>query len=273
MCVPFYTVDGVRLIFSQSRMAYPCRFFVALTFASLASLTARADCLFSPTGTATVGAVRDGRTLQLADGRTLRLAAIETESSAPTMLERLAAGRAIRFMPVGPKTDRYGRVYAFAATEDQAETLQAQLIKAGAARVSGRVGDLPCAKSLLLLEKIAREAHLGLWADPGSAPLAADNLPAIRAKKGRFVLVEGKVLSAHQSGGTIYLNFGRHWTRDFSVVILRRNKRLFAGAGRDPDRLEGRRVRIRGWVELRRGPVIEAERPEQIEFIDDDGRG
>jgi hypothetical protein len=34
-------------------------------------------------------------------------------------------------------------------------------------------------------------------------------------------------------------------------------------------RLEGRRVRVRGVLEQRRGPVIEADAPEQIEIADE----
>ena len=79
--------------------------------------------------------------------------------------------------------------------------------------------------------------------------------------------MEGKVLSVHASGGTIYLNFGRRWTRDFSVVILRRNERAFAAAGLAPQSLQGRHVLVRGWLEQRRGPVIEADAPEQIELV------
>jgi hypothetical protein len=42
--------------------------------------------------------------------------------------------------------------------------------------------------------------------------------------------------------------------------------RAFAAAGLDPKKLEGARVRVRGWVEERSGPRIEAVRPEQIEI-------
>jgi hypothetical protein len=55
-----------------------------------------------------------------------------------------------------------------------------------------------------------------------------------------------KVLSVHQSGATFYLNFGRRWTKDFSVIILRRNRRKFAAAGIVPRQLQGRRIRVRG---------------------------
>ena len=63
-------------------------------------------------------------------------------------------------------------------------------------------------------------------------------------------------------------NFGRRWTRDFTVTIPKRHRREFAAAGVDPKKLEGHRIRVRGWIEQRGGPVIEAEAPEQIEFAE-----
>jgi hypothetical protein len=98
--------------------------------------------------------------------------------------------------------------------------------------------------------------------------VAAENFARLAAETGHFALVEGKVLSVHQSGATLYLNFGRRWTKDFSVIILRRNRRKFAAAGIVPRQLQGRRIRVRGWIERRGGPLIEADAPEQIEPLD-----
>jgi len=85
---------------------------------------------------------------------------------------------------------------------------------------------------------------------------------------GQFALLEGKVLSVRESGATIYLNFGRRWTRDFTVTILKRHRREFAAAGIDPKGLEGCPIRVRGWVEQRGGPVIDVVAPEQIERVE-----
>ncbi|MGZ5829867.1 MAG: thermonuclease family protein, partial [Xanthobacteraceae bacterium] len=95
-----------------------------------------------------------------------------------------------------------------------------------------------------------------------------DNPAAILAARGRFAIVEGKVLSVRDSGGTVYLNFGRRWTEDFTVTILKRITAKFVAAGIDPKKLEGRRVRVCGYVEERGGPWIEAAMPEQIEIAD-----
>ena len=141
-------------------------------------------------------------------------------------------------------------------------------LAAGEARVAARVGDMACARALLATEKAARAARRGIWANPRFLPVNAGDFARLRAEKGRFALVQGKVLSVHATSGTIYLNLGRRWTRDFSVIILRRRRRSFAAAGIDPMRLRGRTLRVRGFIEMRRGPVIEAEAPEQIELAD-----
>jgi hypothetical protein len=79
------------------------------------------------------------------------------------------------------------------------------------------------------------------------------------------MLVEGKVLSVRENGATIYLNFGRRWTRDFTVTIPKRYQREFAAAGIDPNRLEGHPIRVCVWIEQHNGPVIEAVAPDRIE--------
>ncbi len=128
-----------------------------------------------------------------------------------------------------------------------------------------------CAAELLKRENAARAAKLGLWADPYYDVLDAETPADVLAQKGRFALVEGKVVSVRESGATIYVNFGRRWSEDFTVTVLKRNERNFAAAGLDLSGLAGRRVLVRGFVEARGtagSPWIEAARPEQIETAD-----
>jgi endonuclease YncB( thermonuclease family) len=229
---------------------------------------AQEACKLTMIGNAHVAAVRDGRTLTLDDGRELRLAGIEAGDRSRAALQALAGGRELRLARLGADRDRYGRLVGFAFAGDAPQSLQAILLSQGEARVSGRVGDTACATALLGIERAARLSRHGLWADPNFALLQAENLTRIQAERGHFVLIEGKVLSVHESGATIYVNFGRRWTRDFTVIILKRLRRAFTAAGIEPNRLQGRRIRVRGWIEQRRGPVIEADAPEQIEFAD-----
>ena len=232
------------------------------------SAAGQTSCTLVDIGTATVAGVRDGRTLLLADGRELRLAAIEVTDNSRDALQHLVGGHSVRLEQLGTAADRYGRVVAFVYTEDTEQSVQQAMVARGQARVSGRIGNKSCADVLLGAEKAARKARRGLWADPNFAPLRPEDVTRIGAARGQFALVEGKVLSVRESGATIYLNFGRRWTKDFTVTILKRHRREFAAAGIDPKQLEGRPIRVRGWIEQRNGPVIEADAPEQIELVE-----
>jgi endonuclease YncB( thermonuclease family) len=229
--------------------------------------------------------VLDGRTFVLGDGREIRLAGIEVpplpqspqKSPAPggaaarDALAALLDGAQVTLKQAAPqKTDRYGRVVAHAIVTRNGvdHTVQSDLVAAGYARVSAQVGSRACAMELLRSESMARKAKLGLWASSYYDLLNADNPTEMLAEQGRFALVEGKVLSVRESGATIYVNFGRRWTEDFTVTILKRNERNFTAAGLEPKTLAGRHIRVRGWIEERGGPWIEAARPEQIEFAD-----
>jgi endonuclease YncB( thermonuclease family) len=234
------------------------------------SALAGADCGKADLGSSRVTAVRDGRTLLLSDGPELRLAAIEAAPGAAALLETLAQGKTVHLLgaSTGPAaTDRYGRMPAFVTPEGASQSLQEALLAAGAARVSGRIEDSACAQHLLTLERQARDSRMGLWADPNFAPLRAELGPALAAQWGKFVLVEGRVVSVREVGGTIYVNFGRRWTRDLTLTIPRRLRGEFTAAGLEPKALAGRRVRVRGWLERRGGPIVEATAPEQIEVL------
>jgi endonuclease YncB( thermonuclease family) len=235
-------------------------------------MAAQAECRLTAIGTATVRAVTDNDIL-LEDGRAIRLAGI-VDVSQPDISPSLPPGRTIVLKHLGatPQTDRYGRmVVHIVVTENDSERwLQADLVAAGHARTSPRIGDVTCAKELMAHEDKARAAKLGLWAEPYYVISKAEEPGEVLARRGRFALVEGKVLSVRESGGTIYVNFGRRWSEDFTVTIAKRNERMFSAAGIEPKRLAGRTVRIRGWIEERGGPWVEASRPEQIEVVERD---
>jgi endonuclease YncB( thermonuclease family) len=223
----------------------------------------------------------DGRTFMLDDGREVRLAAVEVpppESSAgaaaKAALDALIGGDDIVLRRADIETDRYGRLvaYAYAVRDGDELFAQGELIASGFARVGDHVGGRGCALELLKSENAARAAKLGLWADSHYDVLDAETPTDVLARRGRFALVEGKVVSVRESGATIYVNFGRRWSEDFTVTVLKRNERNFTAAGLDLKGLTGRRIRVRGFIEARGGtgqsPWIEADYPEQIETAD-----
>lgn len=242
-------------------------------------------CQFEPVGHGLVRTVADGRTIVLEDGREVRLDAIETPLMPPagkespadaaeaarTALAKLLVDRKIELRQRQPELhDRYGRLLAFAYVTGAPTGRSAghEMLAAGFARVAARVGDRACATELLAHERTARDAKLGLWGDPYYSIVPADSTRALLDGRGLFTLAEGKVLSVRESGGTIYMNFGRRGAQALTVTILKRHERIFAAAGVAPNRLENRHVRVRGWVEERNGPRIEASGPEQIEILE-----
>jgi endonuclease YncB( thermonuclease family) len=258
--------------------------FIAAGLMTGSVLDARAQAPVSSCGSddmlaGRVAKVLDGRSFVLDDGREVRLAALEVpaESDAPgarPALEALLAGQTIALRPGETEPDRYGRIvaHAYVADANQPHAQAAQpaahvLLAKGYARMSTNAGSKACAAELLSHERVARDAKIGIWGDPRYAILAAGDLAGLTAKHGRFAVVEGRVVSVRESGGTIYVNFGRRWSQALTVTISKRQERIFAGAGMPLKKLEARRLRVRGWIDLRNGPRIEASRPEQIETI------
>jgi hypothetical protein len=237
-------------------------------------------CKLETIGPGVVTGIVDARTVLLDGGREARLAGIEMAAAGPqartsevmpplvgrnAILRRIGAAGA-----AGAEQDRYGRllVHLFVSEQGSERWIQADLLDRGEARVASRIGDRACARELLARESKAREAKLGVWAEPIYGIMQADEPAKVAAERGRFAIVEGKVLSVRESGNTIFVNFGRRWTEDFVVTIAKRNERGFTAAGLQPARLQGRRVRVRGIVEQRGGPWIEATHPEQIEVLE-----
>ena len=253
----------------------PVAFGLALLAVVAAEAAQAADkpaCKAASFGTARVHTVLDGRTLQLTDGREVRLAAIEAPQSAKAGLETLVAGRDIELLRLGADSDRYGRVVALVSVKPASPeiglTVQAALLAQGQARVTAHIGDSACAAGLLEAERIARAAGLGLWADPHYVIRHAEDPAGILGVRGRFAVIEGKILSVRESGATIYVNFLRRWSEDFTVTVQKRNERNFTAAGLELKKLAGQHVRVRGTIEERGGPWIEAARPEQIEIAE-----
>jgi endonuclease YncB( thermonuclease family) len=214
-----------------------------------------------------VSAIIDASSFTLSDGREIRLAGIDAPGTARSVLADLIAGRTVALHGRNDP-DRYGRLVAFATVSGSETPVQYALLSAGQARFTGLGEDKDCRAALLDREQAARAARLGLWGEAVYSIRRAEAPASILSGKGRFAVVEGRVLSVRESGATIYVNFGRKWSEDFTVTVARRNERAFQDAGLALKSLAGREVRVRGIVEERGGPWIEAMRPEQIEVVE-----
>lgn len=251
----------------MNHVAFIVPFAIAVSTTALAQTT---SCPMTDAGRGSVVAVRDAKTLLLTDGREVRLAGVEIsgDGASQRMIESLALNREVVLKTSGASEDRYARLVAYAFPQQNGPSLQQTLLAAGHARVAARIGGRACAEELLAHERTARRGRLGLWSDANFIPRPAERPDKLLEERGRFTLVEGKVVSVREVGPLIYVNFGRRYTRDFTVTILKRNERTFTAAGIEPKKLEGRRIRVRGTIEQRGGPILEATRPEQIEIAE-----
>jgi endonuclease YncB( thermonuclease family) len=230
-------------------------------------------------------AVIDGDTLTLADGREIRLVGIQAPklplgrsgfktwplaAESKAFLDDLTLGETLELGFGGRRGDRHGRVLAhlfIAGTEvTEGRWVQGEILRAGLARVYSFADNRALIPEMLALEREARAAGRGIWADPFYALRSAEDAGRWL---GGFELVEGRVLAVARVGRNTYLNFAEDWREDFTIAVDSRARRLFEEAGIDLAAYAGKRVRVRGWLKSRNGPMIEASHPEQIEELED----
>jgi len=258
-------------VMTSARRTFRRAWCAGLAALAIAAAPVRAaPCMFEAQGEGHVAEVIDGKSFRLADGREIKLAGIEpagaTRAERAAVLAAILRDKDVTLRAVDDTPDRYGRQSAFVFLADSDTPVQSLLLAQGAALLSTEVSGQHCAAALSAAEAEARAPKKGTWAGTSvikNAESADDILTGI----GRFLLVEGKVLSVRQAGAITYLNFGRRWTRDFAATISRRNMPAVESAGVALKSLENRRIRVRGWVEARPGPRIEVVRAGQIEVL------
>lgn len=229
--------------------------------------------------------VSDGDTLLLDSGLVVRMIGTQAPKlplgregfptwplapDAKAALEEMALGKTVTLGYGGEEVDRYDRALAqvFIETGD-ADPVWAQglMVRNGWARVYSFPDNRKCLDQLYVAEGQARAERLGIWANPYYSVRMADRPAELLQRAGHYELVEGRVLLADRSGSRVYLNFGRLWREDFTVVIEAPAIKIFSEAGLDPMTLDGALIRVRGWVDDRDGPRIEVTHPEQIEVL------
>ena len=224
--------------------------------------------------------ILDGDTLVLDDGREVRLVGIQAPKlplgragfqkwpladEAKAALAQLTAGKGLRVLFGGARADRHGRVLAHLVRRSDDLWIQGEMLGRGWARVYSFPDNRKAVAEMLRIERRARVAKRGIWANPFYAVLSHRRAGA---HIGTFQLVEGRVKRTAVIRRWAYINFGAEWRTDFTISIRRRDLRSFRKAfGKRLKRLEGKKVRVRGWLRLWNGPMIEATHAEQIEVL------
>ena len=254
----------------------------AVGLASAAERGSESVCRFVATHAGTVVAVVDGDTIRLDSGMVVRLAAIEAPKrladtskddpwplAAGRFLGELALGKHVEIARIGG--DRYGRVHGDVRLPD-GRWLQRALIAAGLARVRPLSGENACVEALLADEAGARRAVAGIWGSADYALRAADD-PSLLERSGLYEIVEGRVLSTGRGSRLVFIDFGRDFRRDFTVMVSHAIAQLLNETGRTVESLKGRVVRVRGVIENSGGPAIRLNDPIELELVDEDDVG
>jgi endonuclease YncB( thermonuclease family) len=226
----------------------------------------------------------DGDTAVLEGGLVIRLVGVQAPKlalgrrgfddwplaeSAREALAALVLDAEVALFYGGRRRDRHGRALAHLVRGDRL-WVQRAMLERGMARVYSFADNRALIGALLEVERAARAARRGIWADPFYRVRAPETLAG---DVGSFQLVEGTILAAARVRGRLYLNFGADWREDFTVTVAPGERRAFerawAAAGLpEVSALAGRRVRARGWIDEYNGPMIEASHPEQIEWLE-----
>lgn len=281
-----------------SRGAVPGQFvgtlcFAVSAFAACVALSAvagaepsslPAECALSEPERGTVATINDGETLTLTDGTVVRLIGTKAPaaplgwrgdrpwplvSEAKEALSGLAAGAEVELRYGGTRLDRHGHALAqvFAVKGGERVWLQGELVAKGLARVYSFPDNHACVGDLLAREAAAREKRAGVWGVWAYRVLEADDLGRLGRLTRSYQLVEGAVAAVGEASGRVYLNFAKEWRRDFTIVVERKDSAALKAAGLDVKALTGKRLRVRGWIEWRNGPMIRVTHAEQIELL------
>ncbi len=224
---------------------------------------ARLDAL-SAQGKARVVEVVTGDMVRLSDGSDLKLAGITApkldEPYGEASRERLATmvlGQDVELMSAGAARDPFGRKVAQLRLAKGRRWVQGRMLREGAARVRTFPESRALASEMLRREGEGRNAGRGLWALPGYRVLIARE--AAVAPPG-FALVEAQVGQVRTGTDSRRLNLGH----GLSAIIPARAIQDFDSAGRSPASLEGRLVRVRGYV---RDGELRLDHPEGLEIL------
>lgn len=161
------------------------------------------------------------------------------------------------------RTNRMGHTLGHIVRQRDGAWVQGTLVGLGLAQVKTSQRNSEMAAQLYALEAAARKSKTGIWAEGGlilTPEKAADYTNS-------FQVVEGVIESAALKKNRVYLNFGRNWREDFTVSIAPESRRAFSKDGTNPLDWNGKRVRVRGWVEKYNGAYIQIDHPAAIEIL------
>ena len=212
------------------------------------------------------------------DGRRIRLSDISGLSEED---QRTLVGHRFAIALLSDAPDRHGILPAYLSHPTRpAIFLQSELVARGRAWVApdtlsspaAALGTAPrpdrrtpCLEVLFEAEASARAARRRAERSPPR--LEADDAAAISRHRAGFVVVAGKPRRISTYRGRIYLNFGRSWRTDATVVVPEAIVKAWPDwSERIVSDVKGAAIEARGWVSLASGPLVTIAHPSAIRF-------
>ncbi|MGC5777434.1 thermonuclease family protein [Methylobacterium sp. NFXW15] len=224
------------------------------------------DCALAPARIETLEGIGPRGELRFASGGRAVLDSLHWPEDETAARERIGA-RAGQRLAISPRggPDRWGRERVGAESLTDGADLAGDLVAAGLVPVDPGEADELCRPALRLLEQAARRQRLGLWWED---PIDAQDGPALRRLAGHYAVVEGRVRHVGERSTRTYLDFVPRGGDGLTVTVTKRTWRRMAAHGLTADSLHDTRVRVRGVIDVRRGPILVAATPDAIEMLD-----
>lgn len=227
-----------------------------------------------------VDKIIDGLTILLKDDTILRLASLDipdfnnnqqaplTEAALNYLKKSLPEDTEIMIyqtrMAKKGRVNRMNHELGHILTKKDQIWVNGALLNQGLARVYTSPNAPEMHDQMLKIENNARHAKLGMWTDSSFYNVLTPETAS--QAMGNLAIIKGTVEKTASVKNNVYLNFGKDWKTDFTIMITPAIRKKLARQGIDPLNLAHQTLRVRGYVREYNGPLIELEAPEHLEY-------
>jgi endonuclease YncB( thermonuclease family) len=227
-----------------------------------------------------VDKIIDGLTILLKDKKIIRLASLDipdfnnnqeapyNEAAQKLLQSLLPEGTEV--MMYQTRVAKKGRVnrmnhqLGHIVTKKGTIWINGALLSHGLARVYTAPKAPEMNTQMLAAEQAARKTERGMWTAESKFPVLTPD--DAEQAMGNLAIIEGVVQKTATVKNKVYLNFGKNWKTDFTVMIPPSLRKKLAHNGIDPLSMAHKAVRVRGYLREYNGPLIELEAPEHLEY-------
>lgn len=225
--------------------------------------------------------VIDALTILLKDGTVVRLSSIDipdfhiwddapySDKAFQLLKENLPERTEI--MLYQTRNAKHGRVnrknqqLAHVLIKNNKTWLQGLYLAHGVARVYTTPHNTDMLHQMYKAEEKARTAQIGIWQkDSPYQVISPEQAPK---HIGEFSIIEGTVQKIATIRNNIYLNFGKDWKTDFTIMITPNLRKKLSHQAINLSTLAQTDVRVRGILREYNGPLIELEDITHLEIL------